>query len=209
MYPQTEVLKFVERLESTFNVHPLKIWDHCCGTGRNSIAMAKMGHNVYSSDISQTGTTHLESLVSEKELSCETANCDMTMNPWQIQDFHGVVCWDAIHHNTISKIQRTVDTIYSSLTDGGLFMTSLLSVNSGHHSKGEQIEPNTFINNEGMEAGVPHHYFDEAEIRDLFKHWEFCILSEIVVTYIETEFEFYKNNPFPYTKWNVLARKNC
>jgi hypothetical protein len=38
-FPQTEVLKFVKRLESTYVKRPLSIWDLCCGAGRNSIAV--------------------------------------------------------------------------------------------------------------------------------------------------------------------------
>jgi hypothetical protein len=97
--------------------------------------------------------------------------------------------------------------VHHSLTNGGLFMASLLSTQSGQHNQGRQIEPNTFVDDKGLEAGVPHHYFDQEEIIDLFKDWKICILAEIVVNYIETENEFYKNNPFPYTKWNILAMK--
>ncbi len=72
-YPQTEVLKFVKRLELTFNKKPLKIWDLCCGAGRNSMAIAEMGHMTYSSDISPTGINNLRSLIDGKNFRCETA----------------------------------------------------------------------------------------------------------------------------------------
>lgn len=206
-FPQTEVLKFVDRLESTFNKRPLEIWDLCCGAGRNSITIAKIGHNVYSSDISPTGVNNLKSWLRSEDLRCETQVCEMSVNPWKKQDFNGIYCWDALHHNTIWEIKTTVDMIYNSLIKGGLFMASLLSTKSGKQDKGRQIEPNTFINDQGAESGVPHHYFNEAEIRDLFNNWRFLILAEIEVNYIETENEFYKNNPFPYTKWNILAMR--
>ncbi len=133
--------------------------------------------------------------------------CDMSVNPWKLNDLNGVFCWDALHHNTIGKIKTTVDMVYNSLTNGGLFMVSLLSVKSDLHNKGRQIEPNTFINEQGLESGVPHHYFDEIEVKRLFKAWKVCVLAEVIVNYIETEFEFYKYNPFPYTKWNILVMK--
>ncbi len=40
-------------------------------------------------------------------------------------------------------------------------MVNLLSTKSGGRHKGTEIETNTFINDGGPEAGVPHHYFDE------------------------------------------------
>ena len=110
-------------------------------------------------------------------------------------------------YNTIGNIKATVEMICRSLSDGWLFMASLLSTKSGHHNKGTHIEPNTFIQDQGLESGVPHHYFDEEGIMTLFQEWKICILAEIVVNYVKTENEFYKNNPFPYTKWNILAMK--
>ncbi len=208
-FHQTEVLKFVKRLESHYEKRPLSIWDLCCGAGRNSIAIAEIGHSVYSSDVSPTGVNNLKKLLETKRYHCETAVCDMSVNPWQKNDFDGVFCWDALHHNTIGNIKSTVDMIYRSLSDRGLFMASLVSTKSGHHDKGRQIEPNTFVQDQGLESGVPHHYFDEEEIRILFQDWKICILAEIVVNYVEAEKEFYKNNPFPYTKWNILAMKEA
>jgi len=82
-----------------------------------------------------------------------------------------------------------------------------MSTKSGSFGKGTEIEPGTFVNDSGLEAGVPHHYFDEAGIRELFAGWRFLILSEQVNTYIETEAGFYKTNPFPYTKWNIIVQK--
>lgn len=206
-FPQTEVMKFVDRLESTFDIRPLAIWDLCCGAGRNSVAIAKIGHNVYSSDVSPTGVNNLQSWLRSEDLWCETQVCEMSENPWKKHDFNGVFCWDALHHNTIGKIKTTVDMVHDSLTRSGLFMASLLSTKSGQQDKGRQIEPSTYIYDQWAESGVPHHYFDETEIRDLFNGWKFLILAEIEVNYIETENEFYKNNPFPYTKWNVLVTK--
>ena len=207
-FPQTEVLKFVKRLESTFRKRPLLIWDLCCGAGRNSIAIAEIGHAVYSSDVSPTGVNHLKALLKTKRYHCETAVCDMTINPWIKTDFDGIFCWDALHHNTIRNIKATVEMVHDSLSNNGLFMASLLSTKSDQNNKEMQIEPNTFVEDQGFESGVPHHYFDEEEIIALFQDWKICILAEVTVNYLEAEDEFYKNNPFPYTKWNVLVTKH-
>jgi len=206
-FPQTEAMKFVNRLESTFDRRPLIIWDLCCGAGRNSVAIARVGHEVYSSDVSPTGIANLKLWLSSENLRGETHICEMNENPWKKHNFDGVFCWDALHHNTIGNIKATVSMVHDSLTSGGLFMASLLSTKSVQHNKGRQIERNTFIDDQGSESGVPHHYFDQEEIVDLFVDWKICILAEIVVNYIETENEFHKNNPFPYTKWNILVMK--
>ena len=74
---------------------------------------------------------------------------------------------------------------------------------------GRETEENTFVSDEGLEPGVPPHYFSEEEVGSLFGAFRICILAEVVVTYVETEPEFYKRNPFPYTKWNLLAGKDA
>ena len=48
--------------------------------------------------------------------------------------------------------------------------------------------------------------FDEHGIRNLFKKWKIVSLVEVIVTYIEMEIDFL-DNPFPYTKWNVIVKK--
>jgi len=88
-----------------------------------------------------------------------------------------------------------------------MFMASLLNTKSGRVDlRGKEIEKNTFVRQDGPEAGVPHHYFDEQGIRDLFKKWKIVSMAEIVVTYIEENIN-YLSNPFPYTKWNVIVQK--
>jgi hypothetical protein len=88
-----------------------------------------------------------------------------------------------------------------------MFMVSLLNTKSGRADlRGKEIEKNTFVNEDGPEAGVPHHYFDEQGIRDLFKKWKIISLADIVVTYIDEKI-LYLDNPFPYTKWNVIVQK--
>ena len=207
-FPQTEVIKFIKRLENDFSSRPLDIWDQCCGGGRHTILIAQMGHNAFGSDISSTGIEHLQKWAKETGLTCQTAVSEMTRKIWkEEQKFHGIVCWDALHHNTLDGIRAAVNIMKDSLLDTGLLVATLISTKSGRHGKGSEIEKNTFIAEEGLESGVPHHYFDRAEIDELFKGWETCILAEIVATYFETEPNFYKQNPFPYTKWNLLMKK--
>ena len=88
-------------------------------------------------------------------------------------------------------------------------MCTLMSTKSDSFSLGygQQIEPGTFIRNDSCDAGVPHHFCNEDEIRDLFKDWEYLSLAEQVITYLERGESFMDYNPFPFTKWGVLVRK--
>lgn len=205
--PESEVFKWVQVLEHNFPERPLRLWDICCGAGRHTVALSALGHDIYGSDIAPNGIAHAEQWLSEQNLSAHLKVADMTENPWANLTFHGAMSWDAIYHNTASNIQKAFDVIYDHLVPGGLFLGTLKSTKADLYGTGKQIEPHTFVSTEGSESGVPHHYFDEPEIRALFKKWELLSLCEQVITYAVRAENFLDNNPFPYTTWGVLARK--
>ncbi|MBW9159016.1 hypothetical protein [Clostridium tagluense] len=130
-----------------------------------------------------------------------------TDRPFTGFNFHGAIFWDALHHNTISNINKAVDVVYETLCVDGMFMVSLLSTKSGRADlRGKEIEKNTFVREDGPEAEIPHHYFDEQGIRDLFRKWKIVSLVDIATTYIEENIH-HSINPFPYTKWNIIVQK--
>jgi SAM-dependent methyltransferase len=206
-FPQTEVYKFAKKLDKVFIEQPLNIWDLCCGAGRHTVFLSKMGYSVYSSDISENGINHLQTWLNKEKLTATLCVKDMTEDPWKNVKFHGIICWDALHHNTIENIRKAEEIVYERTLPNGLFMLTLLSTKAGIHTKGKEIEKNTYVEEDGAEAGVPHHYFNLDEIKVIYKKWNFLILEEQVANYIETEPDFYITNPFSYTKWNLLLKK--
>lgn len=205
--PQLEVYKFIKKLEGIFPDRPLFLWDLCCGGGRHTVLMSHMHHVTFGSDAAETGINHTQKRLDDNGLMANLKISDMTVFPFDGVFFHGVICWDALHHNTRENITKTIAHIYDNLVNGGMFMATLISTKAGGYGRGDEIEKNTFIQNDGFEAGVPHHYFDEKDLRDLFKAWKFVILAEQVNTYLETEPDFYVTNPFSYTKWNIIVQK--
>ena len=169
--------------------------------------LSKMRHQVYGSDAAINGIRITQKLLDDNCLMAELRVSDMTKFPFENVKFHGVISWDALHHNTNANISNSVRLVYDNLLKDGMFMLTLLSTKGGAYGQGNEIEKNTFVNDSGFEAGVPHHYFDENEVRALFKAWKIVILAEQVYTYVETEPDFYITNPFPYTKWNIIVQK--
>ena len=205
--PQPAIFHFIKNLQAVFPGQRLKIWDQCCGAGRHCVLAAKMGCDSYGSDISENGIAHLKKLLAAEKLSAELRLSDMTVDPWKSERFHGAICWDAIHHNTLANVEKAVEIIYDRLVDGGMFIASILAGREGSAKRGTEIEKDTFVRDEGDESGVPHHYFDEAGIKRLFKKWKKVGLLENVVRQVEVEKDFYKVNPFPSDKWFVLVKK--
>ena len=206
--PEVEVCGLSGSLEKLFAERPLRLWDLCCGAGRHTVELARMGHDVYASDNAPKAIELTQEWLAKMNLQAQVQLADMTVCPWPKVTFHGAISWDALYHNTLANIRRAVEGVYTQLVSGGLFMGTFMSTKADLYGEGEEIEPDTFICPQRWgEKEIPHHYFDEAGIRDLFKKWELISLAEQVITYLERGEDFLQNNPFPYTKWGVLARK--
>jgi ubiquinone/menaquinone biosynthesis C-methylase UbiE len=207
--PESEVNHFVDVLETLFSERPLRLWDVCCGGGRHTVAMAQRGHEVYASDNAPNALRLTQEWISSLNLEVHLELADMTVCPWPETDFHGAISWDSLYHNTLDNINKTVSEIHRHLLPGGFFMCTLMSTKSDSFvwGCGQKIEPGTFIRDDSCDAGVPHHFFDENEVRELFRDWEYLSLAEQVINYLERGKNFLDYNPFPFTKWGVLVRK--
>lgn len=208
-FPESEVNHFINVLETLFSERPLRLWDVCCGGGRHTVAMAQRGHQVYASDNAPNALRLTQEWVSSLNLEVHLELADMTSCPWPEIDFHGAISWDSLYHNTLDNITKAVSEIHRHLLPGGLFMCTLMSTKSDSFvlGCGRQIESGTFIRDDSCDAGVPHHFYDEREVRELFRDWEYLSLAEQVINYLERGESFMEYNPFPFTKWGVLVRK--
>ena len=207
--PQIEVYEFVADLEKHFSERPLRIWDMCCGAGRHTVALARIGHEVYASDGSAKAIDLTRQWVKRAGLTATTSIAEMTACPFKDISFHGVVSWDSLHHNTIDNIKKTVEEVRRHMAPNGLFMANVMSMSSmaGHHGAGREIEPYTFVHDDGHEAGIPHHFFDEDRLRSLLEAWEIVVMAEQVVSYKETSKDTPRINPFSYSFWGFVVRR--
>jgi cyclopropane fatty-acyl-phospholipid synthase-like methyltransferase len=205
--PASEVHKFVLVLEKLFSARPLNLWDLCCGAGRHTILLAKLGHRIYASDIAPNAVELTGKWLEEENLEATLAVEDMTICPWPEVKFHGIVCWGSLPHNTLAHIRKTIDMMYEQLVPGGMFVGTMRSLKADTYGHGKEIEPHTFIPDEGKEKGIIHHFSDESEVRELFRKWELVSLVEQVMTYAEKGENFMEYNPFPFTNWGILAKK--
>lgn len=82
-----------------------------------------------------------------------------------------MLCVQALHHNTKANIEKVAREIERVVKNGGLiFVTVPKLKNQGKTF--EEIEPGTFVPLDGQEKGLPHHYFSEIELKELFKNFQ-------------------------------------
>jgi SAM-dependent methyltransferase len=205
--PEAELYKFILLVEDLFKERPLRLWDIGCGAGRHTVAMSILGHDVYATDPAPRAVSITHQWLQERNLHAHVVQADMTANPWPNVSFHGALGWDSLYHDRLANITKGINGIYQALVPGGLFMATMKSDKADLYGQGREIEPKTFILSTGSEEGVPHHYFNEAEIRELFKDWRLMALCEQVITNVERPDRFWEYSPFPHTTWGVLAQK--
>jgi len=96
--------------------------------------------------------------------------------------FDAVISIQVIHHNLMQDILTTVKEVARVLKIGGyLFITVPIlgpkPENPEDDWKLYQVEDGTFIPQSGPESGIPHHYFTEEELVEVFRNLLKC--SEI------------------------------
>jgi ubiquinone/menaquinone biosynthesis C-methylase UbiE len=150
-----------------------KILDLACGTGRHTLYLAKMGFDVYATDMSGTALKMAGEKAEKLNLnSIHFTEHDMRSIPFAGDFFDAVICTLAIHHGTVAQIQKTIDEVHRVIKPGGTFVTDMPSIATAMRETVEEIEPHTylFVHSE-MESDVPHHYTTREEIKGFFKDY--------------------------------------
>jgi SAM-dependent methyltransferase len=165
-------------------VHELKrrgarcVLDLGFGAGRHVIYLAREGFEVCGIDISPRGLEYTRAWLLREGLHADLKLSDMTVIPYPDRCFDAVISTYVIHHNTLDNIRRCVAEMHRVLVPGGRILATVQSKRGYRHGKGQEIEPDTYIPDTGLDAGIPHHFFDKAGLRDLFA--AFAIISLVL-----------------------------
>lgn len=149
-----------------------QILDLACGAGRHVVYLAEQGFNLTGADFSETGLLMARDRVMKLKLDASFVKCDVKTLPFIKSSFDAVVCTRAIYHQKLTQMQETISEIKRVLSRNGLVLVDFLSTRTHSHGKGMEVEKNTFMEQEGMEKGITHHFIDEDELKMLFRDFE-------------------------------------
>jgi tellurite methyltransferase len=160
------------------------VFDLGCGVGRHVIYLGGRRFHMAGADVSPTGVQRTVAACAERGFGFDGRVCDMTVLPWPDATFDAVLCTSTIHHALRANIQQAIDEVWRLLNPGGLFLVDFpctdradytylrAEVAAGHVL---EVEPNTFVDerpdSEDPDGFLPHHYSDEADIRDLLRRF--------------------------------------
>jgi tellurite methyltransferase len=94
---------------------------------------------------------------------------DFRALPFLNQCFDAVFSIHVVYHASRIGMQKALDEVRRVLKPGGLFVGTLISTRAWKYGMGQPVERDTFIQPEGPETGVAHHYADEGDARDLMR----------------------------------------
>ncbi len=163
--PHEDMPKIVELLKQNGS---RTVLDLGSGSGRHVVYLAKCGFSVYGIDSSPEGIEITRNWLKKEGVTADLRLGTMTEPlPYENDFFDAVVSVQVIHHARIAEIRKIVGEIARVLKNGGIVFVTVPKQKSQAEAF-QEIEPNTFIPLDGLEKGLPHHYFTPEELRDLF-----------------------------------------
>jgi len=186
--PDEIVVNFVSILKER---KAKRILDLGCGAGRHVIYLAERGFESYGADISETGLKLTKNRLRSRKLEAEITKCDMKSIPYVHSRFDAAICVWTIYHQKPKEIQETISEIHRVLRKKGLLLANFHSRRSGKYGMGIRVEENTFMQENGPEKGVIHHFVDEDELRKLLENFRIVNLDtrdKMVGSYLRSGF---------------------
>lgn len=212
-YPSESVVRFINSTVKREGKRVGRILDVGCGNGKHTIYLAKEGFRVCGIDISQKSLDIADKWLKEltplmREGLFVTTNSDapelkkgcVTAIPYPDEYFDAVICVGVLDHLFFDDTETAISEIDRVLKPEGLIFLSLRSTRDTDCGRGDEVEHNTFLINGNIEEGLPQHFFDAAEIKDL--------LVDFSLKYIECEERLYGDFlSYIYSRWVVAAEK--
>lgn len=171
------------------------VLDLGCGAGRHVAWMADAGFAPVGTDGSSRAVMRTAALLERRGTPAPLVVSDMHALPFRDACFDGVVSIKVLYHTTREGMLRALDDVGRALKRGGVFLGTFLSTRTWKYGEGERIEPDTFVQARGPEAGIAHHYCDEAEVPSL--------LRGFTVEHMELD-EFVEDGEL-HSHWQVVA----
>lgn len=167
--PHEDMPAVVDRLKS---MNADKVLDLGCGSGRHTVYLAQNGFSVHGLDGSPNGIEIARQLLAEESLSADFQLQNMTERlPYDDDFFDAVISIQVIHHERIAAVKDVISEIHRVLKSAGLAFITVPELRE-QAIEFEEIESGTFVPLDGQEAGLPHHYFTQEELREAFSDFD-------------------------------------
>ena len=160
--PSPRVVRAVSRFRQE---GVLRVLDLGCGTGRHTTLLVDAGFEVCGCDVSEEALHVVSGLIEEGDFR----QCDMTSLPYASEFFDAIICNHVIQHGMAADAKKAVEEMLRVLRPGGFLHLIVASTEHPKSLTGREIEPGTRIDTDAVDGHIPHHFFSEDELRELFR----------------------------------------
>jgi len=175
-YPREGVVRFTARYirrRVGIDVYDAKrkvnrVLDVGCGNGRHAVFFAEQGFDVYGMDISEEAIGIAKAWLTKKGLNAHLAVGEIEKLPFDDGCFDVVISDAVLDHIPFSEAKNAINEIKRVLTPNGYLYITLRSTEDAEFCRGEEVDHNTFVLQEGYEKGIIQHFFDLEDIKELF-----------------------------------------
>jgi SAM-dependent methyltransferase len=164
-----------------------------CGVGRHSVYLGGRGFRVAGIDNAPSGVARAIAACAERAIAFDGRVGDMAALPWPDATFDAAFSTSTIHHHLRADIVRAIDEIWRTLRPGGRVLLDFPDTNTIDYAETRALigpdgyqepEPNTFIDprphTRDLDGYLPHHFCDEADLRDLMRRFTILKLWEAI-----------------------------
>jgi len=162
--PHPVVVRTISRLRAA---GVRAVLDLGCGAGRHLVLLGKEGFCAWGCDKSPRGLLLSRRKLAQSSGSGRLVAADFRALPFVDQCFDAVVSIHVLYHAYRVGMQKALDEARRVLKPGGLFVGTLISTRTWKYGRGRWVEDDTFVQLEGAEPGIAHHYSDERDVMDL------------------------------------------
>lgn len=166
--PDELVVQFLQKLRKRGNP---RILDLGCGRGRHVLHIAREGLEAHGADASNKGLELTKQKLGSS-LDAHVVKCDMKRLPYVGSCFIAVISLRTIYHQNLRGVQETISEINRVLSSDGAVLVDFLSKRTYSFAKGLKVEKDTYMEEDGPEQGVVHHFTDRKELEQSFRSFK-------------------------------------
>lgn len=143
-----------------------------CGTGKYLLFLVSKGFKVDGIDSSPTAVEMTKKVVPAKSA---VRLFDMYAFSYPKNTYDLILSVSTLHHGFKEQITTTITKIHSGLTSQGKVFITLPNFDAriswNTFREHTELAPGTYAPNSGPEAGLPHSFFTQREVLDLFSEF--------------------------------------
>lgn len=181
-YPTDAIARFFEKYAKSGD----KVLDLGCGAGRHTLMLAQMGFEVSAIDFAKNSIDFTNELLANNSFKADLRVASADALPFCDDYFDALVCYGIHMYGDKDFVENVTNEIYRVLKKGGKAIIQFRSKDDYRYKNGEKIGEYQAKSTAAFmkdEYGQVLYYFDEAEIKRVFKDFKDIKIDYLSRTY--------------------------